>query len=193
MEERIGYERCKGAYAFKTIQSKGATLSFGTDWPARRPRSTRSVRSTACTRPSLDKPCGAPRRRLVPRRAVDDRKAIKAYTWGSAYASLGKIKGMLIEGKLADITVLDTVPARSRPIGLTNAVMEGEDALYDRRRADRLPALNITTKISTKLSLNRIKVIDSAALWAICAHASKVEILVVSLLTATYVAVAYPL
>ena len=36
-------------------------------------------------------------------------EAIKAYTWGSAYASFEeKIKGTLIEGKLADITVLDT-------------------------------------------------------------------------------------
>ena len=33
MEERIGFERTKGAYAFKSIQASGAVLSFGTDWP----------------------------------------------------------------------------------------------------------------------------------------------------------------
>jgi predicted amidohydrolase YtcJ len=33
MEERIGAERSKGAYAFKSIQASGAVLSFGTDWP----------------------------------------------------------------------------------------------------------------------------------------------------------------
>jgi predicted amidohydrolase YtcJ len=33
MEERIGRERCKGAYAFKSIKESGAVLCFGTDWP----------------------------------------------------------------------------------------------------------------------------------------------------------------
>ncbi|MGD2295274.1 MAG: amidohydrolase family protein, partial [Candidatus Aminicenantes bacterium] len=32
MEERIGHERCKGAYAFKTLLDNGAMLSFGSDW-----------------------------------------------------------------------------------------------------------------------------------------------------------------
>jgi hypothetical protein len=43
-------------------------------------------------------------------------EAIKAYTWGSAYASFEeKIKGTLAEGKLADITVLDTNLLRAKP------------------------------------------------------------------------------
>jgi len=33
MEERIGYERCKGAYAFKSLLDNGTMLSFGSDWP----------------------------------------------------------------------------------------------------------------------------------------------------------------
>jgi predicted amidohydrolase YtcJ len=33
MEERIGKERCRGAYAFRSLQKSGAVLSFGTDWP----------------------------------------------------------------------------------------------------------------------------------------------------------------
>jgi predicted amidohydrolase YtcJ len=43
-------------------------------------------------------------------------EAIRAYTWGSAYASFEeKIKGTLTEGKLADITVLDTNLLRANP------------------------------------------------------------------------------
>jgi len=43
-------------------------------------------------------------------------EAIRAYTWGSAYASFEeKIKGTLAEGKLADITVLDTNLLRVKP------------------------------------------------------------------------------
>ncbi|MFC1782257.1 amidohydrolase [Planctomycetota bacterium] len=33
MEQRIGHERCKGAYAFKSLLDNGAILSFGSDWP----------------------------------------------------------------------------------------------------------------------------------------------------------------
>jgi len=33
MEERIGHERSKGAYAFKSLLDNGAMLSFGSDWP----------------------------------------------------------------------------------------------------------------------------------------------------------------
>jgi predicted amidohydrolase YtcJ len=32
MEERIG-ERARWAYAFRTLQDPGVTLSFGSDWP----------------------------------------------------------------------------------------------------------------------------------------------------------------
>jgi len=33
MEERIGHERCKGAYAFRSLLDNGSILSFGSDWP----------------------------------------------------------------------------------------------------------------------------------------------------------------
>ena len=33
MEERIGHERCKGSYAFRSLLDNGATLVFGSDWP----------------------------------------------------------------------------------------------------------------------------------------------------------------
>ena len=33
MEERIGTDRCRGAYAFKSLLDNGASLSFGSDWP----------------------------------------------------------------------------------------------------------------------------------------------------------------
>ena len=117
MEERIGYERCKGAYAFKTIQSKGATLSFGTDWPGTSasiyPISPIYGLYAAVTRQTVRR---APAEGWFPAERLTIEEAIKAYTWGSAYASFEeKIKGTLIEGKLADITVLDTNLLRAKP------------------------------------------------------------------------------
>jgi predicted amidohydrolase YtcJ len=117
MEERIGYERCKGAYAFKTIQSKGATLSFGTDWPGTSasiyPISPIYGLYAAVTRQTVRR---APAEGWFPAERLTIEEAIKAYTLGSAYASFEeKIKGTLIEGKLADITVLDTNLLRAKP------------------------------------------------------------------------------
>jgi len=117
MEERIGHERCKGAYAFKTIQSKGATLSFGTDWPGTSasiyPINPIYGLYAAVTRQTVQR---TPAEGWFPAERLTIEEAIKAYTWGSAYASFEeKIKGTLSEGRLADITVLDTNLLRTKP------------------------------------------------------------------------------
>jgi predicted amidohydrolase YtcJ len=117
MEERIGYERCKGAYAFKTIQSKGATLSFGTDWPGTSasiyPINPIYGLYAAVTRQTVQR---TPAEGWFPAERLTVEEAIKAYTWGSAYASFEEnIKGSLAEGKLADITVIDTNLLRTKP------------------------------------------------------------------------------
>ncbi|MGH9840467.1 MAG: amidohydrolase, partial [Blastocatellia bacterium] len=110
MEERIGHERCKGAYAFKTIQRKGATLSFGSDWPG----TTASIYPinpihglyAAVTRQTVQR---TPADGWFPDERLTIEDAIRAYTWGSTYSSFEEqIKGTLTEGKLADIAVLDT-------------------------------------------------------------------------------------
>jgi predicted amidohydrolase YtcJ len=117
MEERIGAERCQGAYAFKTIQSKGAVLSFGSDWPG----TTASIYPinpifglyAAVTRQTLQR---SPAEGWFPSERLTVEEAIKAYTWGSAYSSFEEtIKGMLTEGKLADITVLDKNLLKTKP------------------------------------------------------------------------------
>jgi predicted amidohydrolase YtcJ len=117
MEERIGYERCKGAYAFKTIKEKGAILSFGSDWPGTSasiyPINPIYALYAAVTRQTVGR---APAEGWFPAERLTIEDAIKAHTWGSAYASFEeKIKGTLTEGKLADITVLDTNLLRTKP------------------------------------------------------------------------------
>ncbi len=117
MEERIGHERCKGAYAFKKIQEQGATLSFGTDWPGTSasiyPINPIYGLYAAVTRQTVQR---TPDAGWFPAERLTIEEAIKAYTWGSAYASFEeKIKGTLAEGKLADITVLDTNLLRTKP------------------------------------------------------------------------------
>lgn len=109
MEERIGRERSKGAYAFKTIRDKGAVLSFGSDWPGTSasyyPINPIYALYAAVTRQTVRRtPAGG----WFPDERISIEEAIKAHTWGSSYASFEDgIKGTITAGKLADITVLD--------------------------------------------------------------------------------------
>ncbi len=117
MEERIGYERCKGAYAFKTLRDKGAMLSFGSDWPGTTasyyPINPIYGLYAAVTRQTVKR---TPAAGWFPEEKISVEEAIKAYTWGSAYASFEEnIKGTITEGKLADIAVLDLNLLRTKP------------------------------------------------------------------------------
>ncbi|MGH7495967.1 MAG: amidohydrolase [bacterium] len=117
MEERIGHERCKGAYAFKTLRDKGATICFGSDWPGTTasyyPINPIYGLYAAVTRQTVKR---TPAEGWFPQERISVEEAIKAYTWGSAYASFEEnIKGTITEGKLADIAVLDTNLLRVKP------------------------------------------------------------------------------
>jgi predicted amidohydrolase YtcJ len=117
MEERIGRERSKGAYAFKTIKDKGAVLSFGSDFPGTSasiyPITPIYALYAAVTRETVRRtPAGG----WFPDERLTIEESIKAHTWGSAYASFeDNIKGTLTEGKLADITVLDKDLLKTKP------------------------------------------------------------------------------
>ncbi len=109
MEERIGHERCKGAYAFKSLLDNGATLSFGSDWPgtsaAEYHAHPKYLIHAAVNRTTLN---GTPEGGWFPEQKISVEEAIRAYTINNAVACFdGNVRGSLKEGKLADITVLD--------------------------------------------------------------------------------------
>jgi len=109
MEERIGHERCKGAYAFKSLLDNGAVLSFGSDWPgtsaALYHMHPKYLIYAAVARKTLK---GTPEGGWFPEQRISVEEAIKAYTINNAYACFeDDIRGSLEEGKLADITVFD--------------------------------------------------------------------------------------
>ena len=108
MEERIGRERCRGAYAFKSIQEGGAVLSFGTDWPgtsaSEYPINPMLGLYAAVTRQTVK---GEPAGGWFPEQRISIQDAIRAYTYNTAYANFEeKIKGSIEPGKLADLAVL---------------------------------------------------------------------------------------
>jgi predicted amidohydrolase YtcJ len=108
MDERIGPERTRGAYAFKSIQASGAVLCFGTDWPgtsaSEYPINPMLGLYAAVTRQTV---MGQPAAGWFPNERISIEEAIRAYTYGTAYANFEeKIKGSIEVGKLADVTVL---------------------------------------------------------------------------------------
>lgn len=109
MEERIGYERCKGAYAFKSLLDNGAILSFGSDWPGTSAAEylvhPKYLIHAAVNRTTLN---GTPEGGWFPEQKITVQEALKAYTINNAYAAFeNDIRGTIKTGKIADIAVCD--------------------------------------------------------------------------------------
>jgi len=109
MEERIGPERCKGAYAFKSLLDYGTLLSFGSDWPGTSAAiyhmHPKYLIYAAVSRKTVK---GTPEGGWFPEQRISVEEAIRAYTINNAYAAFeDDIRGSLEQGKLADITIFD--------------------------------------------------------------------------------------
>ncbi len=109
MEERIGHERSKGAYAFRSLLANGATLVFASDWPGTNAAEYYShpkyLLHAAVNRTTLN---GAPAGGWFPEQKISLMQAMMAYTINGARATFdGEVKGSIKAGKLADLVMLD--------------------------------------------------------------------------------------
>jgi predicted amidohydrolase YtcJ len=103
-EKRIGPERSKGAYAFRSLLDSGAVLAFGSDWTVA-PLNPLTGIKAAVSRQTLD---GKHPNGWLPEQKITMDEAVAAYTVGSAYAEFAdRIKGTIAPGKLADLVMLD--------------------------------------------------------------------------------------
>ena len=102
-EKRIGPQRAQTTYAFRSLIDAGATLAFGTDWTVAPLNPMLSVYA-AVTRRTLDgqRPAG-----WIPEQKISVAEAVRAYTFGSAYAEFQENeKGTIARGELADLVIL---------------------------------------------------------------------------------------
>ena len=111
---RIGPQRILTTYAFRTLQGSDAPLAFGSDWTVA-PLDPMLGVYAAVTRRTLDgkNPGG-----WVPEQKITVGEALRAYTYGNAWATFNEQKwGTLAVGRFADVVVLDrdpfAVPAES--------------------------------------------------------------------------------
>lgn len=103
-EKRIGPERIKTTYAFRSLLDHGAHLAFGSDWTVA-PIDPLLGIYAAVTRRTLD---GKHPDGWVPREKITVEEALRAYTTGNAYGLFAEGgRGRLAPGYLADIVVLD--------------------------------------------------------------------------------------
>jgi predicted amidohydrolase YtcJ len=102
-EKRIGHERAKTTYAFRSLLDSGATLAFGTDWTVA-PLIPLLTIYAAVTRRTLD---GKHPNGWIPDQKISVEEAVRGYTIGSAFAEFQeKVKGSITPGKLADLVIL---------------------------------------------------------------------------------------
>ena len=102
-EKRIGTERSRWAYAWKSLADSGAKLAFGTDYSVE-PLNPMEGLYASVTRKDRK---GEEGDGWFPMEKITMEKAIEYYTLGAAYAQfMEDRKGKIREGYLADITIL---------------------------------------------------------------------------------------
>lgn len=103
-EKRIGPDRIKNMYAFRSLLDSRARLAFGSDWTVA-PIDPLLGIYAAVTRRTLD---GKHPNGWVPEEKITVEEALRAYTSGNAYGVFAEsTRGRLAPGFLADLVLLD--------------------------------------------------------------------------------------
>lgn len=117
-ESRLGPQRAKNSYPWRSFASQGVRMAFGTDFAVEPMNPFRGLYA-ATTRMSEDG-----RQSYYPEQKLTIDEAIAAYTSGSAYAEFAeRDKGRLAPGMLADFVVLDRDITRVAPAQMLKTVV----------------------------------------------------------------------
>jgi hypothetical protein len=134
-EKRIGHERARTTYPFRSLLDAGANLAFGTDWYVA-PLNPMLGIYAAVTRRTLD---GKNPEGWIPGQKITVEESVRAYTVGSAYAEFAEHnKGTLAPGKLADMVILSQDIFRINPVEIERTkvrltIMDGR-VVYEEKK-----------------------------------------------------------
>lgn len=131
VEERLGPERVKRAYAWRSLLETGSTIAGGSDFPVESPNPLFGFYA-AITRQDHD---GTPEGGWHPEQRMQRAEALKAFTLWPAYAAFEEHqRGSLEVGKLADIVVLSNDIMKCGPREILATTVEytivGGDIVY---------------------------------------------------------------
>ncbi len=132
-EKRIGHERAKTTYAFRSFLDHKIRLAIGTDWTVA-PLNPLLTIHAAVTRATLDgkNPGG-----WIPEQKLTVAEVVAGYTMGSAYAEFQESeKGSITPGKLADMVLLSDDIFSIAPVAIRDVVVDttivGGKVIYTR-------------------------------------------------------------
>lgn len=107
VEDRLGADRMKGAYAYNSLLNQAGMLALGTDFPVEYVNPMLTLSSAVYRRDTS----GFPESGFYSQEAITREQALKGMTLWAAYANFSESqRGSLIPGKDADFIVLDQNP-----------------------------------------------------------------------------------
>ena len=132
-EQRVGSERIKGAYAWRSLLRTGVVIPNGSDFPVENVNPLISFHSAVTRQDADNLPPGG----WYPDQRMTRDEALKAMTIWPAYASFEEsVAGSLAPGRYADFVVLDQdimeVPAERILATRVLATYLGGKAVYER-------------------------------------------------------------
>lgn len=111
-EARVGKERVKGAYAWRSLKSAGVRLAFGSDFPVEGVPPLWGLHAVVTRQDRKSTPAGG----WQPQEKLDAREALEGFTIGAAWAAFEEAtRGTIEAGKLADLVVLSGDPLGVKP------------------------------------------------------------------------------
>ena len=119
VEKRLGKERARWTYPFKTLIEKGVMVAGGSDCPVEPISPLLGIYA-------------AVNREIFPQERITVEEALRIYTVNAAYASFEeKIKGSIEAGKLADLVVLSDdlrkiEPSKIRDVSVEMTIVGGK-------------------------------------------------------------------
>lgn len=120
-EARLGAERTKFAYAWKSVLLTGAHVTFGSDFPVESPNPLLGLYAARTRRDAN----GAPKEGWMPEQTLSGEEALAGFTTGGAWASFAeKRRGKLEAGFDADLVVLPVDPVTDAPEKLLDAKVQ---------------------------------------------------------------------
>jgi predicted amidohydrolase YtcJ len=102
-EDRVGAERIKGAYAWRTVLESGARLALGSDFPVEAVNPFFGIYSAVTRQDQKGQPAGG----WMPNQRLTLAEAVRGFTKDAAYAAFEEeSRGTIEPGKLADLTIV---------------------------------------------------------------------------------------